>query len=550
MKQSFTKTLNALNNVANQFGQEAAKTKASLIGQLSKMAFQEKHVLHYHDILLFLIAYPDNATVKTLAEKELKRITAFAKKDSLSKMALPENEGLPYNKIVTRFSPDFLQWLLQHEDIRVDFDSFYHPVLSLNDILNSSLPSVLKSETTAGLENEDLLAQLGISRSQYMDFIMGQFQEFNQLPWLKEMLSDRMMAYVQLVPKNEKFSRAYNRIRIDETYYHADLLKKFDAEKMICTPLPPAHIPDENERKAIYKSVRNAMALMVREIDPATFMQAETMRMYDVGRGLQFAFYSMMPNRQLPLETYFGFTFFKNGIPISYGGVWAFGKMAKLGLNVFEPFRLGESGYILCQLMRVCRMELGCTYFEVEPNQFGLNNPDGIKSGAFWFYYKYGFRPLDKELLAISNSEKQKIASRKNYRSSEKTLIRFTEDNIGYNMLPGKTPPRVTDICAKILSAVKKEWKENYRSARQNAIDAFCGKTNIAYGSLSVAQKSVLEDLALWAKTIKGISERQWQVLGKMVFAKTKDDYFYQQLTHEFFGLTPTPLRGREAKGR
>lgn len=535
MKKSLATTLNALNDVVNQFGQDAAKTKASLITQLSSMDLQENQVLHYHDILLFLVAYPDNAAVKNLAEKELKRITTFAKKDSLGRKALPENEGLPYNKIITRFSPDFLQWLLQHEDIRVDFDSFFHPVLSLNDILNSTLPSLLKAETTAGLENEDLLAQLGISRSQYMDFIMGQFQQFNQLPWLKEMLSDRMMAYVQLVPKNEKFSRAYNRIKVDETYYHDDLLKKFDAEKMVTTPLPPAHIPDENERKLVYKSVRNAMALMVREIDPATFMQAESMRLYDLGRGLKIAFYSMLPHRQLPLETYFGFTFFKNGIPISYGGVWSFGKMAKLGLNVFEPFRLGESGFILCQLMRVCRQVLGCTYFEVEPSQFGLNNPDGIKSGAFWFYYKYGFRPLDKDLLQLSKDEKQKIATRKNYRSAEKTLIRFTEDNIGYNMLPEKTPPRVVDISTKILSSIKKDWKDNYRGAKQQAIKAFCEKTNIDFDTLSDQQKSSLEDLALWAKTIKNISERQWQVFGKMVFEKTKDDYLYQQLTHEFF---------------
>ena len=33
--------------------------------------------------------------------------------------------------------------------------------------------------------------------------------------------------------------------------------------------------------------------------------------------------------------------------------------------------------------------------FVVEPSQFGGTNKEGLLSGAFWFYYRLGFRPID-----------------------------------------------------------------------------------------------------------------------------------------------------------
>jgi hypothetical protein len=537
MKSNFLSPLNSLTKAANQFDEKAAQLKTGLLNRLSSIDLPGgNQLLQYHDLLLFIIAYPGDPQTLLLAEKELKRIAVFAKKNKASQTILIENEGLPYAKIVTRFSPDFLQWLSEHEDLKVEFDSFYNPSLSLNDILNITLPFTLKAETTAGLSNEDLLQLLGIKPDQYVPFILGQLEVLKALPILKELFIERMDLYIKLVPKNALFSKANNRIPVKQVYYHQDLLKKFDHLQLMNKPLQKVRIPQQAERQELYKVIRNSMALTVREIDPATFMQPESMRLYDLERGLTLAIYSMVPEHQLPLETYFGVTFFKNGIPISYGAVWVFGQMAKIGLNIFEPYRGGESGYILSQLIRVSKLALGVTYMEIEPFQYGLNNPGGISSGAFWFYYKYGFRPVGRELKLLAENEYRKIKTRPGYRSSEKTLLRFTEDNIGLNLVK-KLPLNVMTVTTKILSAIKKDWQHNYAPAKQQAVTAFCKKVQLDITALSAAEKNVLEDIALWAMAMKVSNARQLQLMKQMVFTKTKDDYAYQQLLLDFLSI-------------
>ena len=535
MKKSFSTAINSLKETVYFFDEESISKKTTSLKTLAALPLPGgEQVLHYHDLLLFMCAYPSSQQTKVLAEKELKRIATFGKQKQHTKKALIENEGLPFANTITRFSPDFLSWLLQHKDLRVDFDSFYNPSLSLNNILNATLPSVLKAETTAGLPNEGLLEILNIKPSQYAPFILGQLRELDDQPLLKELFIESMDLYVKLVPKNLHFSRAFNRIPVKQVYFHQDLLKKFNPEQLFNAPLLSVTIPAENERDQYHKVIKNAMALTVREIDPATFLKLETLRLYNLERGLVLAIYSMIPQRQLPLETYFGFTFLKNGIPVSYGGVWTFGAMAKIGLNIFDPFRGGESGYLLCQLMRVFKQHFGIRYFEMEPSQFGLNNPDGIKSGAFWFYYKYGFKPVDTELKALAENEYRKIKTRKNYRSTEKTLLQFTESNIGVS-LGGKLPLNVLDIMTKILSTLNKSWQNNYSIAREHAISKFCKKVKIDNTILTTVEKNVLEEIALWALAMAVNKPKQLELMKKMVLKKTKDDYAYQQLLLEFF---------------
>lgn len=534
MKNNFLHQFKNLEQVAGKFDKNANLIKKDLLSSLNKTDLPGKNnILQYHDLLIFMCAYPGDAETKQLAEKELKRITAFGKQHVLDNIQ-PENEGLPFTNTITRFSPDFLNWLIHHKDLKVEFDSFFNPTLSLNDILNITLPATLKAETTAGLNNIDLLEVLHIKPVQYVPFLLGQLEQLNDQPLLKELFIERMDLYVKLVPKNAFFSRTYNRLPVQKIYFHQDLLKQFDYNHLLDNPLNAVRIPKKDECLKLCKAIKNSMALTVREIDPATFLKEDTIRLYDLERGLTFAIYSMIAGRQLPLETYFGFTFFKNGFPVSYGGIWVFGYMGKIGLNVFEPFRSGESGYILCQLLRVLKQTLGVSYVEIEPYQFGLDNPGGITSGAFWFYYKYGFRPVDPELKQLAKIEYAKIKSRKNYRSSSKTLLRFTESNIALN-LGKKNPLNVLTVTTNVLTHIKNEWHHNYQSAKQQAVEIFCKKMQLEANILSNAEKNILEDIALWAVSMKINTADRLQLMKQMVVTKTKDDYAYQQLLLDFF---------------
>ena len=317
------------------------------------------------------------------------------------------------------------------------------------------------------------------------------------------------------------------------------MLKRFDYVQLINEPLqdeptPPEAVMGKSGKAQLVKVIKYAMSLTEREIDPATYLQEDSMRYIVLERGLTMAIYGMYPERQLPLETYMGFTIFKNGLPVSYGGMWVFGNRTKVGFNVFEPYRGGESGYLLCQLLRVYKQFFNISYFEVEPFQFGADNADAIASGAFWFYYRFGFRPVDQEIFKRAEGEQQKIKERKNYRSSEKTLLSFTGCNIALNL--GKSiPADVIQISTQVLNCIKKDWKNNYQHARKQAIENFYKQVQLNIKDLSTAEMKIMEDLSLWAMAMRITDKQKLQLMKQMVFTSTTDIYAYQHLLQNFF---------------
>ena len=162
------------------------------------------------------------------------------------------------------------------------------------------------------------------------------------------------------------------------------------------------------------------------------------------------------------------------------------------------------------------------------------DNEDAIASGAFWFYYRFGFRPVDKEICKQAELEQQKIKSRKNYRSSAKTLVGFTGGNIALN-LGNSIPADVIPISTQVLSSIKKDWKNNYQQARKQAVERFCKLVQLNINSLSAMEIKIMEDLALWAMAMQVTNKQKLQLMKQMVFTSTTDIYAYQDLLRKFF---------------
>lgn len=540
-KNKFVRSLQSLKQLAAVMDATSNQKKQDLLQTMGRMILPPgKYLPVYHDTLLFVCAYAGNAVLHRLAENELSRITLHLKKNYRRlKKSLPENSGLPFTETLTGFSPDSLGWLLKQKEFTLHFDSFHNPKLTLNEVLNLTLPALLKAETTAGLEPEDLLEVMGLKPGQYMEFVHGQLETLKNYPQAKDLLSDGLNLFVNVFPKSKLFSRTYNRMPRQAVYYQQEMLKRFDHVQLMNEPLPyepvlPEKIWGKNGKGQLAKVIKYAMSLTEREIDPATYLQEDSIRCIVLERGLTMAIYGMQPQRQLPLETYMGFTIFKNGLPVSYGGMWVFGTRCKVGFNVFEPYRGGESGYLLCQLLRVYKQLFQINYFEVEPFQFGADNEDAIASGAFWFYYRFGFRPVDADIFEQAEQEKEKIKSRKNYRSSAETLIGFTVCNIALNL--GKNIPLdVIQISAKVLKTIKKDWKNNYGQARHLAVESFCRQVQLNSHELSSLESKVLEDIALWANAMQITDKGKLMLMKEMVFTSAIDIYAYQQLLRKFF---------------
>jgi hypothetical protein len=113
----------------------------------------------------------------------------------------------------------------------------------------------------------------------------------------------------------------------------------------------------------------------------------------------------------------------------------------EIGLNLFYTFRDGESAWAYARLMRLYKQVLGVNTFSIDPYQLGgSGNEEGIESGAFWFYRKLGFRPVRAELAKLVAAEEQKIAARRNYRTSPRLLRRLASGHVIYESGDAATP--------------------------------------------------------------------------------------------------------------
>ena len=113
----------------------------------------------------------------------------------------------------------------------------------------------------------------------------------------------------------------------------------------------------------------------------------------DLGEGVALAVIGIARDQRLTLETNTGYLLFANGVPIGYGGVTPLFRQANTGINIFDPFRGAEAAYLWTQMLRAFHTLYGSRRFVINAYQFGAGNAEAIQSGAFWFYYRLGFRP-------------------------------------------------------------------------------------------------------------------------------------------------------------
>jgi hypothetical protein len=104
----------------------------------------------------------------------------------------------------------------------------------------------------------------------------------------------------------------------------------------------------------------------------------------------------------------------------------------EVGFNLYYTFRQGETAWLYGRLLKLFRERYGVTTFVIDPYQIGHENSEAIESGAFWFYYKLGFRPEAPPIAALAEREQKKIAVRPGYRSSPATLRKLAEGTMAY----------------------------------------------------------------------------------------------------------------------
>lgn len=533
MKSPFARAVASLRQRINGFDAASIAAVRQGLLRIGQMPLpQSQALIDYYEALLFLSAHPVDQSLLGAVNGELRRMAQFLRLQRGQHADLLTNQGLPYVDMVCRFSHDCMQWLLRHPGCSTRIDSYQDATADLNAVLRLTLPSLERSHTTAGLDNDELLAALQVPPKQHLVFIAAQLQTLDTQPYVKDHLYDALGIFLRITPRTGSFSKAGNRLARPGVFFHTGLMRQFDAPALMNAALPAARLLDDTARTQAIQVLKNTMALTVRETDPGTYLDPASLRLYDLERGITVALFGMTAPRQLPLESYVGFTAFKNGLPVAYGGSWLFGPGANFGMNIFEPYRGGESGYLMCQIIRAYRQAFGIDCFEVDAHQFGLDNPDGIASGAFWFYYRYGFRPLSDELAKLALHEKRRMATKPGYRSGTKTLLRFTGSNVALNFSQASVP-QLSDLTTAVTDMVARDFGGNRHAAEQGAVNAFRTRVKLPK-KLNADQLQVCTEVALVAAALKVEDVGRLQLLARMVTLKPNDLSGYQLALRRF----------------
>jgi hypothetical protein len=207
--------------------------------------------------------------------------------------------------------------------------------------------------------------------------------------------------------------------------------------------LPAPRPLSADERLALVDTARATLAMLARETDPLTWPSVDAVSLHELEGGWSVALYPMDPERRFALDSHTGYLLMRNRVPVAYGGGWPFLGVCRTGINVFPAFRGGESALAFAQVLRVYRAWYGCARFVVEPYQFGAGNAEGLRSGAFWFYWRLGFRPVEARLRAIAAREFARLKRQRGARSPLPLMRELTGADLALDLAPLPAEQRV-----------------------------------------------------------------------------------------------------------
>jgi hypothetical protein len=435
--------VDALRTAALRYGPEHRPAKARVLSAAASCALTDAAaLLAYHDCLLCLIAYPETPELLAAARRELRRAAAAARAlhstggaRARRKLA---NSGIAGTDVTINFGWDIARWLTERFPRQADLDSFGEDGLPPQEVLAEALAGMEFELAASDMPALEFIAAAGGGgRRSRLASLVAACLRLPCTDALRATLFDAMQPFIVIRPGNSLLSRTFARGLPAPTFYHRDALaRRVDLPALVDLPLPAPRRLSNAERVRVVDVGRAVLAALGRETDAIALAYGKGVRYYDLARGTAVALYTMRPGRRSPLDSHVGMMLFKNGVPVGYGGGWPFLGTCRIGVNVFAPFRGGESALLFGEVLRVYRQCFGVGRFVAEPSQFGGTNREGLRSGAFWFYYRLGFRPVEPEAARRANEEWSRLAADRAYRTAEARLRRFTDSDIELRLDP------------------------------------------------------------------------------------------------------------------
>ena len=504
---------------------------AHLLRSLRRRDFRgAESLIRFHDTLLFLRAYPHSSAVMRLCDRILSgfgsRVANLAASGGdLSDFDHPEVSGIAGTTVTTDYSYDVVLWLKRRFGRRVTIDWEEHEA---TDRLRAAWPAFLPLLEEEALEDANVpyLDYLREARGPREDDLSWLLRRIGHLPLPdaeKTEKYDALGLSVRWELKASRATRTRMRRPARKIFFHDEpLLSRHEVSLEAELSSPPLAIRrlSRREGRAILDTAREAKAVRYREYYGFTFGDPGSVVHADAGRGLQLYLNGIERGQRLPLRAGYAGFLVKNGVPVGYIEALGFFERVEIGFNVYYAFREGESAWMFARVVKFLHDTLGVTVFSMDPYQIGHENEEAIKSGAFWFYRKLGFRSTDPKLRALTEREEKKLAADPSYRTPSTVLRRLASRNLLYEMPPVSNPKskiqnpkslwdsfHMRNLSLAVVARMARDFGGDAEKIRRASETNVARALGVRSSRWSEAQRRSFSDLSLVLDLISDLSD-------------------------------------------
>ena len=458
--------IEALNAICRNFGREAAARKHALLDQIEAQdGIPAEDLLLLHDTLDFLRAYPDDARlrrrVKQLGSglrRHLSHLRQGADAPRLRNTGFPGSiNRYPYSyQVLRRLARRFPTCL------EIDWEE-----LEADETLAAMIELLLTPAENEGMEDlaggwPDWIAGIKSSADESdLEFVLRLFERSGMNDLQQANLYESCDLPLRYELKEAGSARCEVEFPVGRLHYQKrDIAReRFELEPEIRRPLGPTPaLPPRLAREVIGHCLA-ALCCRNLEIFPLIWADPQDVTVHDCGRGIQVVLVGVPSEHRMLLASVYLFLVVKNGVPIAYGPASPFMGCCEMGINLFPQFRAAEIRYIYSQIMRILHHVLGVEYFYLTPYGMGVGNEDAIRTGAFWFYRKMGFRCTVERIEELAQAEERRMRREPGHRSDIPMLRRLSKTGAFLDLSEGRCRPlRFGDLGQLVSRFIAREY--------------------------------------------------------------------------------------------
>jgi hypothetical protein len=454
-----TVTLTALERAKDQYGAGSVDLKLALLRRLARADLRSaRAVYRLHEVLCFLRAYPDDAQVLAQVERMLARFAA--RRDLRRVRAALADTGIAGTLIRYRFFWSTLGWLARRWPQRLSMERSEPEVEAK---LAAALPLLLTWAEAAALKQLDppafeMLDRLRARGEGDAAFLAHRIAAMPGDGFTREAFHDAIEPSYELQPGPDTPARGRaGHAAAPFTYQHGALRRaRPELREELGHMYRAVRSVSAREGEQLIELARGAMVTRSRDLDAFAYGNARDVRLVDDGGGLAFVLIGAIPERRQLIPATCGYLILHNGVPIGYGEAFVIGRDATMTFNVFESFRGGEAAYTFARTLSMVRHVFGAESFSLDQYQLGKGNDEAIASGAWWFYYKLGFRPLTAAARRLLRTELARMRADRRHRSSAATLRALAESHLLFDFDRARTPglPPLSEVGLRVADGL------------------------------------------------------------------------------------------------